>query len=132
MRKMTDNILYVDFKNKKRIEHSIAEAPSAVPTLFNEKRRRFLELLELGIVRTVSSGNDPNLLLPQHIYAQEVHLNWSSKFLISDLVINDNGISGTLSFNQTPSHVTVPWSSIISMWSLSHPKDYRFDWDINE
>lgn len=124
-----NNVIYIDFKNKKRLNSPQAQVPEpTTQTQYSDRKAAFLELMEAGMVRTVIDGNAAGVILPAEVASPQVSLNWSWKFAIPDLVINDSGISGTLSFQQVPSHVTIPWSSILAIWNLSNPVDSKVEW----
>jgi len=126
---MKENVIYVDFKSGKRIAaaESGQEAPSPPPRQ-SDRKTAFLELMNSGMVRTVVNGTYPGVTLPDSVRTPATHLNWSYKFDVPDLIIDDFGIKGTLSFQQAPTYVTIPWESIISIWNLGNPKDSRIDW----
>lgn len=127
-----DNVIYFDFKAKKRlVAESIIKADEIPKSLFSDRKTAFLELLQAGMVRTVINSKISGVILPEAYDGQIVNLNWSYKFSIPDLIIDSLGIKGTLSFQQESFHVTIPWLSIMSIWNLNSPSDSRVDWSTN-
>ena len=128
--KIMDNVIYVDFKTKKRISPQALEVTNDIPpkASFSDRRTVFLELMQSGMVRTVVDSNVAGVVLPDMYAGQIVNLNWSYKLSIPDLSIDDGGIKGTLSFQQEPFHVNIPWESIIAVWNLNNPIESKIEW----
>lgn len=126
---MENNVIYVDFKTKKRTTMPVVVGTQIPSAEANERKIAFLELMSSGMVRTIINGFAPGVVLPDSVKNASTHINWSYKFAIPDLEIGESAIKGTLLFHQEPHHVTIPWKSITSIWNLTNPDGSRIDWN---
>lgn len=126
-----DNIIYIDFKNKKRIypENNHELIDTDVGPTYPDRKDAFLRLLDCGMVRSTVDGAHPDVELPELLKGVKVFLNWSWKFAIPDLVIDDTGIRGTLSFQQTPFRVNIPWGAVLSICNAHNESESKIDWE---
>ena len=121
---MTD-IFYIDFKNKKLLSKKEIEN-NFIPLdqVDLEKYSYFNELIDSNIVavkiHTKSEGVSVPTDYKNHL---SMVITWSLKFKIDDLVIDEYGIKGTLSYNNKPHYTVLPWSSI---WSISTSSGDKF------
>jgi hypothetical protein len=121
-----DNVIYIDFVNKKRIKSE--QAPTEPIRPKSDKQLYFEELMSRGMVTTVSILDHPEVKFPEHLKQDFIVLKWSYRFVIPDLTIGSSGISGTLTFSQKPHFVNIPWESVLEMYLTNSPKDSRREW----
>ena len=72
-------------------------------------------LLERSEARVYLDARREGVLLPPHLRAEpQLRLDYSYSFHppIADLVVNDEGIAATLSFNQRSQPTFIPWGAI--------------------
>ncbi len=72
-------------------------------------------LLERSEARVYLDARRDGVKLPAHLRAEpQLRLDYSYGFHppIPDLVVNDEGIAATLSFNQRPQPTFIPWAAI--------------------
>jgi hypothetical protein len=81
-----------------------------------EKKSFFERCLEDGGVAQVYVHRLPGLDLPTNIKTPTMlEYGWSQPIKIPDLTWSDQGISATLSFDQTPYATFVPWSAVVAI-----------------
>jgi hypothetical protein len=88
--------------------------------------------MSVGMVQTIVNGTHKDAVLPESCKKPMMLLNWSYKFNIPDLVIDEGAISGTLSFQNEDFHVTIPWGSVLSMYNANDQKGSRIDWPADD
>jgi hypothetical protein len=87
----------------------------------NQLKRQIVSQLlgELDYVLIVVDPRYPGVTLPAELVdlGQPVglHIGFRLTIPIPDLQLEDRGISGTLSFNHTPFHCVLPWSSVVQI-----------------
>ncbi len=84
------------------------------------KRQTIEQLLQMeDFILMVIMPTCEGVALPDDLMSagEPVGINVGLKMAIPvpDLLVNDDGISGTLSFNRTPFHCTFPWRSIVQV-----------------
>jgi hypothetical protein len=95
--------------------------PPAGPGPIARLRREIVEklLAEADFIAVVVSPLCPGVKLPEeYLRAGEpvpLHLGWRLPLPIPDLVLDERGISGTLSFRRTPFACHLPWESILQV-----------------
>ncbi len=124
-----DNVIYIDFVNKKRIKPEQAPTEPLKPK--SEKQLYFEDLMSRGMVTTISVLNHSEVKFPEHLKQDFIVLKWSYRFGIPDLTINSQGISGTLTFSQKPHFVHIPWESVIEMYLTNTPNDTKRQWSLD-
>jgi stringent starvation protein B len=79
------------------------------------KKEVMLALLERAEARVHLDARRPGVILPQRLLGDgHVRLDYAYGFTppIPDLVIDDEGIHATLSFNRQPAKTFIPWTAI--------------------
>lgn len=73
--------------------------------------------LEYGIVKVAVRVKAPDVVLPDFFTSPYLILDYglSLSIPIDDLVVDERGISATLSFHRTPFKTFVPWRAVTSM-----------------
>ncbi len=121
-----DNIIYVDFVNKKRVSTQVA-----LPEPKCDKQVYFEQLMDKGMVITISMPDHPDAKHPDHLNAGQIVLKWSYRFDLPDLTISHQGISATLTFSGMPHKVNIPWESVVEMHLTTNPDETRRQWRID-
>jgi stringent starvation protein B len=79
------------------------------------KQEAFLALLKEGWTSLHLDARRPGVVVPAHL-KNEAHLvlqyGHDLPIPIPDLVIDDDGVTATLSFSRTPYRTVVPWSAV--------------------
>jgi len=90
----------------------MAEAPSTPAS----KRDAVLALLDRGMVMLHLDARRDAVSVPSFL-GREAHLrlNLSYRFLLDDLVIDENGVQATLSFRGEPHLCKVPWPALFAV-----------------
>lgn len=61
----------------------------------------------------------PGVVLPEHLVVARqpvgLHIGRGLALPIPDLELDDDGLRGTLSFDRSPCHCTVPWPSLVQV-----------------
>lgn len=125
---MPTRILNVDFKERRLISAVDVEVqrPESEPP--NEKRKTFEKFIATATVTTVFNSCLPGVVLPAEFVGKlQMQLNWSLKFNIPDLKVDESGIRGTLSFGGNPFQVFVPWHALYMVTCQGHTKVWQED-----
>ena len=81
------------------------------------KREVVTQMLRSGVVRLVVNGKHPGVKVPEAHRTMPLVLDigheWALEVPILDFLVDDEGISGTLSFSRTPHVVMVPWGALL-------------------
>jgi stringent starvation protein B len=105
------------------------------------KREVILALLERAEARVHLDARRPGVVLPPRFLGQaHLRLDYGYGFTppIPDLVIDDEGIHATLSFNRQPFTTFVPWSAVYliadfdgngAVWQEDIPSDLKIEQD---
>jgi stringent starvation protein B len=105
------------------------------------KKEVLLALLERAEARVHLDARRPGVILPPRFLDQaHLRLDYGYGFAppIPDLVIGDDGIHATLSFNRLPFTTFVPWSAVYliadfdgngAVWQEDIPEDLRIEQD---
>ena len=80
------------------------------------KREALLALLDRGMVMLHLDARREGVAVPTYLAHEEhLRLNLSYRFLLEDLVIDDWGVSASLSFRGQPFGCRVPWSALFAL-----------------
>ena len=83
------------------------------------KKDLLLQMLDEGLVMLHLDARQPGVIVPSFLKEDpHLRLNLSYRFGLPDLQIDDEAISTTLSFRQTPFHCVIPFHAL---WALSQP-----------
>ncbi len=99
----------------------MSDAPSPTSGPIGRLKRLVLEQLlrEEDFVLVVVDPASPGVKLPTPLLegGQPValHLGLRMAVPVPDLLVDETGISGTLSFNRAPFHVSLPWPSLVQV-----------------
>lgn len=105
----------------------VAEARAAMtqPTfLALIKRAAFTEALQhADYVQLVCATHEPGVAVPTRYLNTDVrtivlNIGYRLPVPISDLVIDEWGVCGTLTFDRKPFYVKLPWACV---WNINHP-----------
>lgn len=82
------------------------------------KKETLLAFLDRGVAMVHLDARRPGVRAPPQ-FAQEpcLRLNFSYKYGLPDLVIDDAGVSASLSFGGRSFHCVVPWAAVYGMSS---------------
>jgi hypothetical protein len=87
--------------------------------MITSKKDVFNELLELGTVQLhVVKGGLGVAGIPEEIPGPFIALNYNLQYKappITDLRVDDDGVTATLSFNQMQHFTFVPWTSVMAI-----------------
>lgn len=126
---MEDNILYVDFVQKKRV----AKPDIALPQISHanlERYRHFSNCLGLGIVATIINGSHLSVKLPENAKISGVKVTWSRKFNIPDFAMDDQGVRGVLEFGGKPFFVDIPWNQVYAIFAVADQNETMREWQV--
>lgn len=102
-------------------------------------KRRIIEdlLKDESFIMVIVDVTFDGLLLPKSLLETRepvgLNIGYDMAIPIPDLVIDDEGIKGTLSFSRTPSYCVIPWGAIAQLshdnehlvWVLPHASRYQ-------
>jgi hypothetical protein len=77
-----------------------------------------LALLEVGKVRVCLDPRRPGVIVPLHFRQQPqlaLDIGLNMPVPIHDLLVDDQGVACTLSFNRSPFYCVLPWSSVYAL-----------------
>ncbi len=77
-----------------------------------------LALLEVGKVRVCLDPRRPGVIVPLHFRQQAqlaLDIGLNMPVPIHDLLVDDEGVACTLSFNRSPFYCVLPWSSVYAL-----------------
>ncbi len=83
-----------------------------------EKKQVMLELLKDAWVFVILDPRRDGVDLPRHLRTEPqlvLQYGYNMPMPIADLVIDDDGIKATLSFQRTPHATVIPWSAVYAM-----------------
>lgn len=111
-------VVYVNFRKK------------TYPPENAEKLEYFADLLDLGKTDIMIDAGNAEVLVPADFKGNPaLMLSWSHKFRLSDFEYDEEGVSGTLSFNRIPFSVFVPWDAVWMVCLSSDPEGTSRMWE---
>jgi hypothetical protein len=92
-----------------------------------EKLVVFEEMLEHGIVLLTFDTRVKGVEVPAAFRGTpQLHLSFSMRFRIDDFEVDEDGVRGTLSFDDGPFRCIVPWEAVYGMSSEAMPRRVTF------
>lgn len=74
---------------------------------------------QFDYILVVVNSKSPDVVLPPALMADGqpvgLHVGWRMAVPIPDLSIDENGITGTLSFNRNPFFCRLPWPAVVQV-----------------
>lgn len=112
-------IIRVDFENKQVVSKNTRSTP--VSPLNKNKLETFSQFVDQDLTTLIIDTLNYEVQVPDSLQKNPaMQLNWSHKFQLPDFEYDENGVQGTLTFNQQPFFVVVPWESVRGMF---HPRN---------
>ena len=103
----------------------------------NQKMLQMQRLLNLGLVRFIFDGTHDSIdkkNCPAHLLSTKnviFEIGYDISIPIKDLLVDDFGFSGTLSFKGIHHKCVIPWEAIYSIYSYNshdHTQDIVYNW----
>ena len=119
-----NKVIRVDFGAKKVVDETAKPAPAPGPFSqeSQKKMKTMLSMLENGTVMlTIDARKDGVTVPPVHATTIGLNLNFDYEFAIPDFVVDEEGVSASLSFGGRDFWCRVPWDAIYGM--RSHADD---------
>lgn len=91
-----------------------------------DKRQKFLGLLEEGIATLHLDARQLAVRVPRHLKSRSwLVLNYSYRYRLPDLNVDERGVSASLSFGGVPFACFVPWSAV---FAISDERQIKQHW----
>lgn len=93
-----------------------------------DKRETVVEFTRHGETMLILDPRQPGVQVPEHLRGErELRLKVSYRYNTGALLISDEGVRQTLSFNGELFACSIPWASLIAAWCI--PTGTACGWD---
>lgn len=117
-----NKVIRVDFGAKKVVDDTAkpASTPAAFSAESKKKMKAMLAMLEKGTVMlTIDARVEGVTVPPVHATTIGLNLNFDYEFAIPDFMVEEEGVSASLSFGGRNFWCRIPWDAVYGMRSHS-------------
>ena len=126
----SDNVVHVDFRNRAAASEPEADS-GGLESGEASKLESFAGMVEHGMVMVMFDTRAPGVDVPRNCCGTpQLHLNFSHRFRLPDFEYDEDGIRGTLSFDEGDHRCVIPWDAVYGLSSqtlderLAYPESF--------